>query len=142
MTLTVEVALFDDRFHTRHLIRDHGSRPRVAVNMSRVSGLLVVPEICGIDVTNRHSMHACVSALGASLDARICLLSGLVRSSGSESAFAPRGVRRPASPLRASRDEDPILRMDMIWSIWGYLWTTSLARLGKAHLLYHTCKRK
>jgi len=71
-----------------------------------------------------------------------CLLSGLVRSSGSESAFAPRGVRRPASPLRASRDEDPILRMDMIWSIWGYLWTTSLARLGKAHLLYHTCKRK
>ena len=130
VTLTVEVALFDDRFHTRHLIRDHGSRPRVAVNMSRVSGLLVVPEICGIDVTNRHSMHACVSALGASLDARICLLSGLVRSSGSESAFAPRGVRRrwPASPLRASRDGSDFsdgysMDLDLVYSIYCTLYS-------------------
>jgi len=69
--LTVEVALFDDRFHTGDL---HGStfRRLPSVRATELHGLIVVADLpVSVDVTAPLLLKAMVTELGISFDARI-----------------------------------------------------------------------
>eukprot|EP00964_Phaeocystis_antarctica_P101154 scaffold66654_cov71-Phaeocystis_antarctica.AAC.1 len=71
MTLKVEVALFDDRFHTGDL---HGSsfRRLLSVRATELHGLIVVADLpVSVDVTEPLLLKAMVTELGISFDARI-----------------------------------------------------------------------
>ena len=70
--LTVEMALFDDRFCTANLHDGPRRPPLPSVPMNELSGLIVVPDLpVRVDATQPLLLRALVTALGASFDARI-----------------------------------------------------------------------
>ena len=72
MILTVEMALFDDRFCTANLHDGPRRPPLPSVPMNELSGLIVVPDLpVRVDATQPLLLRALVTALGASFDARI-----------------------------------------------------------------------
>ena len=70
--LTVELALFDDRFCTANLHDGPRRPPLPSVPMNELSGLIVVPDLpVRVDATQPLLLRALVAALGSSFDARI-----------------------------------------------------------------------